>query len=128
MSTRCVVRIKEKFDNKTKKVDLYHHHDGYIEGVGFDLLNYLYDFEKKELKTSDLYYTVNFLIKQTKDEYNYTPYNHGDIEYFYEIDVDKQTITGWNVNNWGKKMLKYQKYTMKDILKKYEEFKKSIDK
>ena len=29
MSTRCNVIVKDKFD----KIWLYHHHDGYVEGV-----------------------------------------------------------------------------------------------
>ena len=33
MSTRSEILIKGKNGNSIK---LYHHHDGYIEGVGFD--------------------------------------------------------------------------------------------
>ena len=49
MSTRSVIRIKEKQYGKTNKLDLYHHHDGYIEGVGFDLMRRFYDKDKKEM-------------------------------------------------------------------------------
>ena len=119
MSTRCVVRIKEKQYGKVNKLDIYHHHDGYIEGVGFDLMRRFYDKDKKEMYLYDVMQVANTLIKDIHDEYKVTPYKHGDIEYFYEIDIDKKTITAWSVNNWEEKMKKYRKYSHNEILKMY---------
>lgn len=119
MSTRSVIRIKEKQYGKTIKLDLYHHHDGYIEGVGFDLMRRFYDKDKKEMYLYDVMQVANTLIKDIHDEYKATPYKHADIEYFYEIDINKKTITAWSVNNWEEKMKKYRKYSHNEILKMY---------
>ena len=125
MSTRSVVRIKESYVNeygkkKTLKIDLYHHHDGYIEGVGYDLFNRFYDKENKKMNLScDIMRVVDTLVKDNKDEYMVTPYNHRDIDYFYEIDINNKTITAWSVDNWEKRMVKLSKFTHNDILKKY---------
>lgn len=119
MSTRSVIRIKEKQYGKTNKLDLYHHHDGYIEGVGFDLMRRFYDKDKKEMYLYDVMQVANTLIKDINDEYKATPYRHADIEYFYEIDINKKTITAWSVNNWEEKMKKYRKYSHNEILKMY---------
>lgn len=94
MSTRCQIRIKDEF----RSVDLYHHHDGYPEGVGADLKEYCSklpndkwsywsiriianDFLKGELKLEhcdgtiepDMGYELSFGF-------------HTDIEYAYLID------------------------------------------
>ena len=92
MSTRCCVKVMRDFENDRKEiVTLYHHHDGYPSGVGFDLLkrsekwkngNYPWDIDT----------IVNSLIKDDKDEYEYTAYNHSDIEYMYIINCNKKTI------------------------------------
>lgn len=125
MSTRSVIRVKESRmteygKRKTFKIDLYHHHDGYIEGVGYDLFNRFYDKENKKMNLShDIMKVVDTLVKDSEDEYMVTPYNHCDIEYFYEINITNKTITAWNVNNWEERMKKYKKYTHNDILKKY---------
>ena len=125
MSTRSVVRIKKSHvneygKNKNFKIDLYHHHDGYIEGVGFDLFNRFYDKENKKINIpSDIMKVADILIKDNQDEYMVTPYNHCDIEYFYEININNKTITAWSVNNWEKSMVKLRKFTHNDILKKY---------
>ena len=87
MSTRCNVIVKTKFD----KIWLYNHFDGYPEGVGADLVNRFKEkFEKDEkIWWSDV---VNSLVKDTKDNYEVTDGEHGDIEYLYTIDCDKKTI------------------------------------
>lgn len=98
MSTRCIVEIKDG----AKKVCLYHHHDGYIEGVGYDLLKRFWLDEKgnfKELKNnymlSCLENVVNHLIKDKNDEYELTTGTHTDIEYYYVIDIDKKDLKGY---------------------------------
>lgn len=97
MSTRCNVIVKDKFD----KIWLYHHHDGYVEGVGADLVSrFAEKFQKDErIWWSDI---VNTLVKDQNDEYEITDGEHSDIEYCYTIDCEKKTIcwqkvdTDWN--------------------------------
>ena len=87
MSTRCNVIVKDKFD----RIWLYHHHDGYPEGVGQDLVNRFKEkFEKNEkIWWSDI---VNKLVKDQNDEYEISDGEHSDIKYCYTIDCDKKTI------------------------------------
>lgn len=92
MSTRCVVRLKQKIGNKNVKIDLYHHHDGYPTGVGADLVEMFYDKEKAFYNLDDICDVANFLLKKEDDEYQITVYNHVDIEYLYIIDIDKKDI------------------------------------
>lgn len=100
MSTRSQIRIKQTFicENKTVYVDLYHHHDGYPEGVGKDLLKRFANASAECHKLSnycDIDYIVNELIKDAGDEYEFTAYNHLDVEYLYEIDCCTHTIRCW---------------------------------
>ncbi len=93
MSTRCCVKVVQKFGDITKECMLYHHHDGYPEGVGRDLK----DRFKPEVQafsryTWDIDEIANKLIKDQDDEYEYTAYNHTDIEYLYTIDCNAKTI------------------------------------
>lgn len=95
MSTRSEILIRTKFANdKVEMVKLYHHHDGYPEGVGLDLLERSKVWEshgKNNNNRWEIDEVVNSLIKDAKDEYEFTAYKHTDIEYFYVIDcVDKK--------------------------------------
>lgn len=123
MSTRCVVRVICKLEGRKTpvKVDLYHHHDGYIEGVGFDLIARFYNFDKQKfgITGENLCDIVNQLIKDTTDEYQLTIYDHADIEYLYEIDVNNNRLTAYSVNNWGSKMKKMVEYTQEEIVDRY---------
>ena len=92
MSTRCYIKVVRNFGEAgIKEVMLYHHHDGYPEGVGIDLKNRsknwvsYYDFW-------DMDQIVNSLIKDQNDEYEFTVYDHIYIEYLYTIDCNKRTI------------------------------------
>lgn len=85
MSTRASILIK---DNSESSVRLYHHHDGYPEGVGMDLVERLN-------KTFEYYgweQFANRLVKDSKDEYELTSDIHGDEEYLYEVDVIARTV------------------------------------
>lgn len=86
MSTRCNIIIKDKYN----EFWLYHHHDGYPEGVGADLTKRMNSAFEKDLDLSDV---VNMLIKDIDDEYEITTGEHGDIEYLYKIDVDRKTLS-----------------------------------
>lgn len=86
MSTRCNIIIKDK----RGKIYLYHHHDGYPEGVGSDLFERL----KVLFLNTYLYKTslANFLVKDTNDEYNITDSIHGDIDFLYTIDCESKSM------------------------------------
>ena len=69
---------------------LYHHCDGYPEGIGRDLKQFLH--AKKWWFASEI---ANDLIKQRgikDDGYEVTTCVHGDEEYIYVIDCDKKTL------------------------------------
>lgn len=87
MSTRSMIIVKNAF----AEVKLYHHCDGYPEGVGFDLMGRFAD-SFANLKSIDMKADVenvaNELVKDTHDRYEITIYNHVDIEYEYIIDCD----------------------------------------
>lgn len=109
MSTRSVVIIKQ---SKPIKMEawLYHHHDGYPEGVGAKLkkeCNYFFNIPSCNLNVP---YVVNKLVKDANDEYEFTAYTHVDIEYLYVIDCTKQTLQCYKVlSDWKQ---------YKDIMKK----------
>lgn len=138
MSTRSEILVKCSFGS----CKLYHHHDGYIEGVGFDLFKRFFSkenegFNKKNYAGNPMYPdvddVVNELVKDEKDEYEVTLYIHSDIEYFYELDCDKGTLTGWKAryidydektgNRLNEDVLKKGvKYSHKEIEKMYKEW------
>ena len=45
---------------------------------------------------------VNRMI--TKGDFEITFCRHSDIEYYYELDFDKETVNCMSVNNWGNTM------------------------
>ena len=119
MSTRSEILIKDygTYEGKkwNKKVKLYHHHDGYPEGVG----KFLVEEVLSKLKTSNGYdcdSIANFLIKHKEDEeYEVTAYYHPDIEYFYEIDIPCKQVKCWKVRykNWDvNKLTKIQEISL----------------
>lgn len=119
MSTRCIVRVKGKIGNIKKQVDLYHHHDGYIEGVGFNLINRFYDFGSQSFNFRDITRVVNTLIKDNSDEYEFTLYKHTDIEYLYTIDTDNNTLKVQSVSYIKGRLWTYWTYNQDEILKLY---------
>lgn len=103
MSTRCNIVIT---DEKTPDLFIYHHCDGYPEGVGVDLMKSVYKriapafWETDDKERNDFYYlskkmdVANALLKNKEDDgYELTSDYHGDIEYIYNIDVRKKRIT-----------------------------------
>ena len=84
MSTRCMVKIT---DTRESEITLYHHHDGYPEGVGFDLMH-----RSETWKYWNIDAIANELVKDTSDEYEITVYDHVDSEYVYTIDCKTKTI------------------------------------
>lgn len=117
MSTRCTILIKN--ESEKEEVRLYHHHDGYPEGVGESLKRFL---EKKIAKHLwsvsqwDVYQMANQLIKgecKYRDEadpdmgYELTSGQHGDENYGYIIDCDKKQLLcyklAWDEFDWDEK-------------------------
>jgi hypothetical protein len=106
MSTRCQIRIKDEY----RSVELYHHHDGYPEGVGADLKEYCSklpndkwsywsirritnDFLKGELKLEHCDGTI-----EPDMGYELALGFHSDIEYAYLIDCEKRTLQGFKLS------------------------------
>ena len=77
------------------EVLLYHHHDGYPEGVGFNLIQ-----RQKKLKSWDGNILINQLVKDATDEYEIAYLIHTDLDYWYEIDCDRRTIRCWKVKGY----------------------------
>ena len=95
MSTRSEIVIKDygNYEGKDWKsqIKLYHHHDGYPEGVGKFLVEQVYPL--LDSPNIDCDTVANFLIKHKEDdEYEATVYNHIDIEYKYVIDIPMRRI------------------------------------
>ena len=101
MSTRCNIVVKDK--NNTFYV--YHHCDGYPEGVGSFLYRKVNDnlYKGRFCFAEDV---VNYLLKDEEDNsYELTSGIHGDIEYLYEIDTHNKTLKCWKYDGWnGKKI------------------------
>lgn len=99
MSTRCNIILK---DDK-HKVILYHHCDGYPEGVGIYLYNGFHE-TLAGCRHIDLEDCVNSLLKDEKDHsYEWTCCIHRDIEYLYEIDTHNKTLRCWKYDGWNRK-------------------------
>lgn len=100
MSTRCNVIVKEG----KSKIYLYHHHDGYPEGVGMFLKNFLQGvkFWYNDIIATDL-------VKLADDEYGISNGVHEDIEFLYVIDCRKKTLKCYQRKDWnviGKDLLR----------------------
>ena len=88
MSTRCQIKVTYL----DKEILIYHHHDGYPQGVGFDLLN-----RQQRLKSWNGSILINDMIKDAKEEYEIACVVHTDLDYWYEINCNKHTIKCWKV-------------------------------
>ena len=103
MSTRCNIILEQP--DKGRKIYLYHHFDGYPEGVGSDLAHFVTEWNKSYFY--DICELANWLIKnpfapsyeREDDNYRLTKGLHGDIEYLYVIkmtydnDAKRNTMT-----------------------------------
>ena len=99
MSTRCNVIIK----SNGKEFILYHHFDGYPEGVGADLKEKLHIFTKDRSFFNVMDF-VNGLIKADEGKgsrgYELTDCIHGDIEYLYIIDFDIRELETHSIDRF----------------------------
>ena len=84
MSTRCHIKVIK--DNQTCYV--YHHTDGYPEGVGKELRGYLRKWcgSKEEFTAEDF---CTYLENEDSSYYFENIGLHGDEEYLYTVDFDK---------------------------------------
>lgn len=96
MSTRCHIKIVDG----DKVIRLYHHSDGYPEGVGADLKDMLKRrpdfFNDPEYRTRDLIQN-----KMGLNDVGYAPAFciHGDENYVYVIDCGNRTLKCYK-HNW----------------------------
>lgn len=125
MSTRSVIKIIDAETNK--EVLLYHHLDGYIEGVGFDILKEFYDIETRSMRgRCNVDVLINDFIKNDfvyidDDSYEYTSVIPADIEYLYTLVYHNGLLklTAQFVNNWEDEIKILHTYTQKDIINMY---------
>ena len=115
MSTRCNVIIRE---HSGKFFQLYHHHDGYPEGVGTDLEDYIEQMDNEFLVDGKKF--SDFLCDPKRDdEYEYEGtniYPHGDIEYLYIVDLQKREITCFHVKLFTSNVIELRKCIKNDSL------------
>lgn len=110
MATRSTIKIVKK-DETTAR--MYHHWDGYPEGVGAELENalvgYYNDTEHDGPKTP---YELAKTINNVDATYEFTTDQHGDEAYAYLIDLDKHTIkcyeVGWDEFEWKEEKVVYE--------------------
>ncbi len=100
MSTRATILIKSK--RNKQEIRIYHHTDGYPEGIGVKLKEFLNG--KPYWDVEDI---ANDLVKgKCCDDiyYEITTSQHGDEEYAYLIDCDEKQLKcyelGFNVYEW----------------------------
>ena len=105
MSTRCNIIIKDG----PRRITLYHHHDGYPEGVGTELQDYLRRKWSQDWRHGwEGFYIANDLVKghilyplssdgREDDEYEVTSGLHGDVEYVYVINCRAMAIRCYEV-------------------------------
>lgn len=91
MSTRANIFIRNDYDDD-EKVVLYHHCDGYPDGVGRDLTNILNKFRKENHSTVSKEELANYICNNDSDFRNTTPCEAADAEYIYEINLAKRRV------------------------------------
>lgn len=92
MSTRCHIVVKEKAFANTY---IYHHCDGYPDGVGSELVEALKVYTGPWNAPS-----ITKLIESIDDQYKVDSDIHGDEDYIYEISCDDRTLKCYNADNY----------------------------
>lgn len=112
MSTRCTLRIINNEKDK-EPICIYHHCDGYPEGVGKSLADFLRE-SKKNLLYWEKEVVANQILKgavkcvgheEDRDmKYEITCGQHGDEEYGYVINCGDKSLRcyelDWDVFEW----------------------------
>lgn len=109
MSTRSQIKVIKN----DKEVMLYHHYDGYPEGVGFCLLKVLDKYKSQKSEYVNVNPLVSDMVKQGSFEITFG--NHLDIEYYYELNFDEEKVICREVDNWEGEM-----EVLKEIELKYD--------
>jgi len=104
MSTRCniICKIKREGDKKPQQFAvLYHHCDGYPDGVGYDMKERLES--ASDIKRRHAGSFINSMVKDPMDDYEITTDLHWDVEYVYTIlfEPDKVTLSYHEVEDFG---------------------------
>ena len=121
MNTRATIKIKRG----DELIRVYHHSDGYPEGIGVDLKNYLDGLHNwnpdriaNHLVKNGLpnLYNSNVIDKS----YEVTISQHGDEEYGYLIDCDNRQLKcyalGWDKYDWKEdKLVEIPSNDIKDM-------------
>lgn len=99
MSTRCQVRIIRN----GYPLNYYHHCDGYFEGVGKELQEWLKEcIERNEGRKNDCLDEMHVVEKMTmQNGYEPTFCIHGDIEYFYLLDFDRMVFKAYRTKGFS---------------------------
>ena len=116
MSTRACIKIRQQIrQDCIGVIHLYHHHDGYPDGIGAELKRYLsthndYAGEGEEVlwEADSIAHDLLHGVIKRKDndtwelesdmEYSVTIGEHGDERYGYLIDCDKRTIKCYDLD------------------------------
>jgi len=103
MSTRANVFIRGSQGDREKEV-LFHHCDGYPEGVGRYLARILEKLPKDAEGNVQPEYLqkkrmAEFICEQDNDFQITTPCSAGDSEFDYEIDLQKRRVD-WYATSW----------------------------
>jgi len=91
MSTRANIYIRDNYEDRDKEV-LYHHCDGYPEGVGRDLIRILRALPSDSEVTLTKQGLAKFICDADPLFSITTPFMAGDAEYIYEIDLSKRRV------------------------------------
>ena len=123
MSTRCNIIIKDARYGDGRVI-LYHHCDGYPEGVGVQLRKVLACYNGEHFPTEGraVYSIANRLVKDqtglNDKEYEITTCVHSDIDFLYEITFDYEGSTLKCYEYWDEWIEEEEKYkTHKDPVK-----------
>ena len=91
MSTRANIFIRNDYDDQ-EKVVIYHHYDGYPEGVGKDLTSILHKINKEKHTKVTKEELANYICNNNNDYRITTPFEAADAEYIYEINLAKRRV------------------------------------
>jgi len=107
MSTRCQVFVKD--NNKNPTALLYHHWDGYPEGVGKELVKIFKQYKKISTPHGDARWFLDMLPRAYED----ADCIHGDLEYLYVVDLCSGEISYREVKYKNQKIKVSRKFILR---------------
>lgn len=101
MSTRANFIVTDGSLNEGT-YQFYSHYDGYPSGLGHDLAKLINAAKPQNLKNAATLakYFKDVAEYEHEDEFDNNICPHGDIEYFYVINVKRKTFTGYWCMSW----------------------------